>query len=254
VKKWQSIEAPQATCEIMNYSFMLSLGERTPTEHAAIIKPNLPWADRHFELERVSGQPLNPGTTWREWPYAGSAAKHRVGKQEDPPFSHSYAERYWPRWAGLSPGGRLPVAETSKGLGPTHGIRYEYGDLHVLIAVLLDDPTTRQAYLPVWFPEDLTASAKGVRVPCSIGYHFIVRGDRLHVVYQIRSCDFVRHFRDDVYLTIRLLLWVLDFCRACHPGTPSEEFWKNVTPGTFTMHITSLHCFVGDRNLICRGL
>jgi hypothetical protein len=61
----------------------------------------------------------------------------------------------------------------------------------------------------------------------------------------MRSCDFVRHFRDDVYLTIRLLLWVLDRCRERSP-----EEWVDVTPGTFRMHITSLHMFVPDRQAL----
>jgi hypothetical protein len=58
----------------------------------------------------------------------------------------------------------------------------------------------------------------------------------------MRSCDFIRHFRDDVYLTIRLLLWVLDRLREV-----DNENWKDVSPGTFRMHITSLHMFKQDR-------
>jgi hypothetical protein len=61
----------------------------------------------------------------------------------------------------------------------------------------------------------------------------------------MRSCDFVRHFRDDVYLTIRLLLWVLEECRKQDAGG-----WGIVTPGTFRMHITSLHMFVPDRQAL----
>lgn len=61
----------------------------------------------------------------------------------------------------------------------------------------------------------------------------------------MRSCDFVRHFRDDVYLTIRLLIWVLNMCQLRDPKT-----WKMVTPGTFTMHITSLHMFESDRKAL----
>lgn len=63
------------------------------------------------------------------------------------------------------------------------------------------------------------------------------------MVYYLRSCDFVRHFRDDVYLSIRLLLWVLEQCRLANP----EMGWEDIKPGTFTMHITSLHCFETDK-------
>jgi hypothetical protein len=239
-KKWQSVASPQHTYEILNHSFSLNVPPTDITSIAEIVKPNLPWADHHFELERVGGDPLNPGTTWREWPYAGSAAKHRREGSVDPQFDHSYAERYWPRYAGLTPDGRLNSLDEGV-CAPLHGIRFDYGDLRTLIEVLSEDSTTRQAYLPVWFPEDLTAAKMGKRVPCSLGYHFIVRGDYIHMVYYLRSCDFVRHFRDDVYLSIRLLLWVLE-----------QVGFIGIKPGTFTMHITSLHMFQSDRKFALR--
>ena len=89
---------------------------------------------------------------------------------------------------------------------------------------------------------DLQACIEKKRVPCSLGYHFIMRNDELHIVYYLRSCDFVRHFRDDVYMTIRLLLWVLEQCRL----TTQDHPWDNVKTGTLTMHMTSLHIFKAD--------
>lgn len=238
--RWQSINAPQPMLEMLNYSILLDLGEVEDLDfYRSELLPNLPWADRHFEDERVSGDPINPGKTWREWPYAHSANTHRREGEEDPQFDHSYAERYWPKAAGTTPTG---VLESDR-IQVRQGIRFPYGDLDDLVTILASEPTTRQAYLPVWFPEDLGAALQGKRVPCSLGYHFICREDKLHMVYYLRSCDFVRHFRDDVYLSIRLLLWVLDQCRWASPSNG----WDGVKPGTFTMHITSLHCFQSDR-------
>jgi thymidylate synthase len=111
-----------------------------------------------------------------------------------------------------------------------------------LVTILADEPTTRQAFLPVWFPEDLIAIRDGKRVPCTLGYHFIMRGGQLHIVYYLRSCDFVRHMRDDSYMAIRLLLWVLSQCRLAAP----DKEWDKITPGTLTQHMTSLHCFASD--------
>ncbi len=37
------------------------------------------------------------------------------------------------------------------------GIRYRYADLHDVIDTLNKDPLTRQAYIPIWFPEDGSA-------------------------------------------------------------------------------------------------
>jgi hypothetical protein len=157
-------------------------------------------------------------------------------------FSHSYAERYWPKFANRTPGGELGRG----GYSPRHGIRYRYGDLDDLVQVLQGDPTTRQAYLPVWFPEDLYAAVKGERVPCTLGYHFIVRDQQLHCTYYLRSCDAVRHFRDDIYLSMRLLLWILNELRERESIFTNDGGWEDVRPGTFTMHMVSFHCFVAD--------
>ena len=238
--KWQSISAPQPMIEVLNYSFQWEVPTSDLTELAGIIHPNLPWADLHFEKERVSGDPINPGETWKLWPYAQSANSHR---KEGEQYHHSYAERYWPKAAGLTPGGHL---ESDTLPGVHRGIRYDYGDLDDLVTILSREPTTRQAYLPVWFPEDLSAARDEKRVPCSLGYHFIMRDKKLHINYYLRSCDFIRHWADDVYLTVRLLLWVLDQCRLASP----EMGWEEVVPGTLTMHITSLHCFKSDLKIL----
>jgi hypothetical protein len=248
-KKWQSTTAPQPMVELFNRSFTLDLrGEVDIGSIAEGIKPNLPWADRHFEEERVSGEPINPGETWKIWPYARSAAAHLREGENIAQYDHSYAERYWPKYAGITVDGRLPSDGEYFLDKPDHlGIRFPIGDLSDLVEVLVDDPLTRQAYLPIYFPEDTMAARMGKRVPCTLGYHFIRRpmgnfGDFLHIVYPMRSCDYIRHFRDDVYLTIRLLLWVLNACQNI-----DRESWGDVLPGTFRMHITSLHMFRQDR-------
>lgn len=202
------------------------------------VKPFQPWADKHFETERVSGQPINPGTTYKEWRYPSSAGEHT-----DVKFNHSYAERYWPAYAGHGNGGHITGKEIiDKKIKPHSGIYHDYGDLMTLCQVLKNDKMTRQAYLPIFFPEDLTAAQKGERVPCTLGYHFICRNNQLDIVYPIRACDFVRHFRDDVYLTARLLLFVLNILKYSSKNTD----WKNVEPGSLIMNITSLHCFSND--------
>ena len=125
-------------------------------------------------------------------------------------------------------------------LDPMQGIREPYGDLGDVVSLLKREPHTRQAYLPIFFPED-TGAVHGGRIPCSLGYHFIQRDGFLHVSYQLRSCDIYRHMRDDIYLTSRLLLWVLNEVR-------EEHSW--MVPGSLDMQITSLHCFISDYELI----
>ena len=247
---WQSTQAPQGMPEIHNHSFTLDLrGIVELSAYQEAFRPNLPWADDHFREDRVSGEPVNPGETWKKWPFARSADTHRREGGDDPQFDHSYAERYWPKFAGETPGGRFDRVQNEPH-GPGHkGIRFYYGDLSDLVHLMGEDPLTRQGYLPVWFPEDLAAARDKKRVPCSLGYHFIQRDKKLHCYYPMRSCDFVRHFRDDVYLTVRLQLWLLSILKFKFP-----ESWASVVPGTFTMHMVSLHLFDSDRVNIAQSI
>ncbi len=202
------------------------------------IQPNLPWADDHF-LERVGGQPLNPGKEWANWPWGKSADGFR---RDDERFNHTYMERLWPRWARRNPGGTVSIPEEDEG---RLGIDRRYGDLSDLIDLLVRDPYTRQAFIPLFFPED-TGWGDGGRKMCSLGYQFICRDGRLDLYYPLRSCDLARHFRDDCYLAVRMLLWILDRCRA------ADDFWLGVKPGRYTMHMTSLHVFENDRIKLIR--
>lgn len=243
--RWQGVDVssnPAAKMrEDLHVSMQFDMAGEALNFYAMAIQPNLPWADNHF-MERVCGYPINPGIEWANWSHGVNAEK---ALDKNNMFNHNYMERYWPKYAGESSNVNTRTPENwqermSTGYNPTFGIRHEYGDLGGLVRDLANEPDTRQAYLPVWFPEDTGDAHKG-RKPCTLGYHFIMRKNRLDVTYYLRSCDLANHFRDDVYLTVRLLLWVLDECRKLNP-----EVWNSVQPGKFTMHITSLHMFVND--------
>lgn len=212
--EWQAIQgAPQSKMsEIEDVSFSM----RIPTQIKFLqidVKPNLPWAEDHF-LERVSGVPWNPPPSSDHWPFAvqGNAAH-----KQDFKFSHTYPERLWPN--------RIPESHPK-------GIRFPFGCLDNVISLLKNRPHTRQAYIPIWFPEDGWAAEHGLRVPCTLGYHVMQRNGELKIVYYIRSCDFLRHFRDDVYMAARLCQWI------------AEKI--NSTPGQLVMHISSMHVFESD--------
>lgn len=203
------------------------------------IQPNLPWAEDHFQ-ERVSGIPHNPPPSDKDWPFAqqGHTQFKKMGK-----FSHTYPERLWPK---LANGGQHHLTEPEEDgyqedwYSNHTGIRYEYGDLSDVVNLLLRDPYTRQAYVPIWFPED-TGVVHGERVPCTLGYHVRYRRSQLDVVYYIRSCDFRRHLRDDVYMACRLGQWVSE---------QLQEGGLDCHPGKLVMHISGLHVFAGDLPLM----
>lgn len=237
---WQSVDvsnkSEMSTHEVTWWGFKVNVPSVSLTQHATEIDPNTKWADDHFE-ERVSGYPLNPGTQWVKWPYGNSANKFR---DRNGMFNHTYAERYWPKYADqigdTTTAKEALIALKRWDTGPQSGIRYPYGDLNDVVQQLVKDPATRQAILPVFFPED-TGAVHGERVPCSIHYQFMVRNGRLDIFYYLRSCDFIRHFRDDIYLTLRLQLWMIDRLK---------ENGIDVSPGMFLMQTGSLHIFRND--------
>ena len=235
---WQSQDVTSKpgmtwTREVRHQSLRLPFSESIE-ELQQLVKPNLPWAEDHF-LERVSGDPLNPPPSEAWWPFAQRGnAEHKEGEI----FSHTYPERFWPKFANS--GGKMRDSER-RSYVPHVGVRYEYGDLGNVIALLKRDPYTRQAFLPVWFPED-TGAVSGQRVPCTLGYQFMLRPNVAEIVYTIRSCDLFRHFRDDVYMACRLLQWVMN-----HVGRDVYEFRPKYR---LVMNIASLHTFEGDEPVL----
>lgn len=207
--KWQSISIDKRNpiVSIFNLSDLFLVPE-TKEELQTLCSPDLPWAEDHF-LERVNGLPINPGEEYKNWPYykkdQDDSRFRKTGK-----FSHNYMERYW-----------------CKGL---MGRRFEYGDLSDIIERIKKDKNTRQAYLSVWHPEDQSESEE--RVPCTLGYWFYFRDGKLNCSYFIRSCDAARHFKNDIYMTARLLQFV------------AEK--TNLQVGELYYWIGSFHCFQSD--------
>jgi hypothetical protein len=216
---WQSVEVDDPMLEVCNMFFDIKMPENKK-ELIKECRPDLPWAEDHFQ-ERVGGKPLNPGDQYYNWPYYDHSQdddRFREGHFKGQ-FSHSYMERYWPP-------------------RDLKGIRYNYGDLHHLVQRLNKNPLTRQAYFAVWYPEDQVE--RGERVPCSLGYHFLIRQNKINVTYHIRSCDIRRHFHNDIYLTMRLAQWVRD------------KLKTHFEMGNLYMWIGSLHCFSTEKSMLLK--
>jgi thymidylate synthase len=173
-------------------------------------RADLPWAEEHF-MERIGGEATNPGISYLSWPYCGDFSLFL----KDGKFSHTYQERFWPK--------------------PIKGIRYDAGNWLDVVTRLCEDPTSRQAYLSIWHPED--QSNNGVRVPCSLGYWFRVKDGELNVTYFLRSCDARRHLRNDIYMAQRLAQAMLSFLLSSK---------HDVGLGKLNIWIGSLHCFETD--------
>lgn len=227
VGEWQSQKIDMAMRELLNVSFSMQV-PITAEELGTATGARLPWAEDHF-MERVGREPLNPSPSEAWWPFRKKSADgdtNKDHKSEGAAFSHTYPERIWPKHAN----------DLSASQNVRQGIRFEYGDLDDVIELLKKQPNTRQAYLPLWFPED-TGAHHGKRVPCTLGYHFQLRSGYLDVSYFMRSTDLLRHFQDDVYMAGRLVQWV-------------AQQLDGVEPGELIFHTANMHIFDGDRPLI----
>ena len=220
---WQGTDtmAKEIMLEYINYDFTIKI-PNSLTALEADCEPDLPWADVHFR-ERISGVPLNPGESYKIWPYN----KFKDGNDpylKNGLFDHTYMERYWSKELYGSP---LEWQDIPMN-----------GDLNDVIELLKNNIHTRQAYLPVWYPED-TGNTKGHRVPCSLGYQFFYRGMGMHCNYYIRSCDYYRHFKNDIYLTCRLAQHIM---REVSRAKNNIEY----NMGYLNMYITHFHLFKSD--------
>lgn len=237
--EWQSMDTSgspaHATRELLNVVINRRISGSVG-EWSDAIKPNLPWADEHFN-ERVSGTPHNPPPSHVRWPWWRASANADHTDTSNGKFSHTYPERIWPKRAG-------EYWPSFKGLS-AYGIRGRYGDLNDVVELFVRSPLTRQAYIPIWFPED-TGNVSNVRVPCTLGYHLMIRGSEMHCWYPMRSCDLIRHMRDDIYLAGRLVQWMCEQVNERtndHYGVTDPGGYR---PGMLNMTISSLHAFVGD--------
>ena len=230
---WQSEDVSgsdgHSTHELPNVVMMFSI-PATIGNLQDYLRPDLPWAENHFQ-ERVSGKPLNPPPSYVDWPYHSSSERDRY--VADGLFSHTYPERMWPKRANPR---EIMTFSSGRAAQINTGIRFAYGDLRDVVDLLRKHPRTRQAYLPIFFPED-TGAAYGQRIPCTLGYHFIRRGPVLDCNYFIRSCDVYRHFTNDAYMAARLCQWMV---------SELTEEGSLMWPGNLNMHISNLHLMRGD--------
>ena len=93
-------------------------------------------------------------------------------------------------------------------------------------------PNTRQAVMTVYESRDQKGYGGKFRIPCSLTYQFLKRNLKLHLIYNMRSCDYFTHFKFDVALAIKLME---------HTAAVIE-----CDPGTLTHTIGSFHCFRKD--------
>ena len=161
------------------------------------LSPTQPWADEEFR-ERISGNHVNPGEAWKKrkdiW---------RQFLEEDGKFSYTYSER-------------LDM----------------YFQIEHIIDRIKKDNDSRQLYIAIWTPRDITSMGIQIRIPCTLGYYFKMVQGRLNMTYLQRSADFVTHLENDIYLSYNLQAYI---------ASAAE-----VLGGNYSHWIGSLHMFKKD--------
>ena len=144
-----------------------------------------------------------------------------------------------PREMSLNPGEAWRIREDFWGRFIRDGLfSYTYASrfknqIPCVVNELKLRPNTRQAMITMYDRhEDMLNWGGHDRVPCSVSYQFIARDDKLHVIYNQRSCDFVNFFIADIYFTNILLEYI--------------AFETGYDMGDITHFLGSLHAFRGD--------
>lgn len=190
------------TKEIQNY--MYSLVSMDNPDPLFLFEDTRDWAQAEF-MERISAVYRNPGEAWRIRP---------------------------DMWEEFLVEGKFD---------------YAYNDrLNVLfnLSVISDhlkvNPDSRQAWLPIFFPEDVQFLGGKRRIPCSLGYYFMVRDHKVNLTYVQRSADAVAHFGNDVWLAWQMMGYM---ARSLELET-----------GMLTHHIFSLHSYQRDWKRLNDGI
>lgn len=225
---WQGDREDRVFIEYIGFHCRANM-EENEEKLKKLVRPNLPWADIHFN-ERVSGIPYNPPPSYKLW-----NNKSGDWMSDGKIFSHSYPERMWPK----------SLIEK--------GIRFKFGDLLDVVKILYENPSTRQAYMPMFIHEDLVAALSHERVPCSLGWHFLIRDNKINTFYFLRSVDIIRHLHNDIYLANKLTIWVKDsLIKLAEESNDSNkiELFKTLKLGFLDVSISSLHCFKEDLDYV----
>jgi len=192
---------PDKIGEMVNYVLTGELGSLPHKDYGDVAL----YIEDEF-TDRICGAQLNPGKSYKRRPYVWDQFLHN-GK-----FAYTYSERIAPQ-------------------------------LSRIVDELNEKPETRQAIInihnnlsfrqstPVVGPDLVNMGGVG-RIPCSMYYQFIRRGNALDMVYCMRSCDFLVHFPVDIALALRIQELVAMNCE--------------VAPGILTYFTGSLHAYYKD--------
>ena len=213
VKHYQNKELTgenQNTKELIGVNFVISkpsLGKKDMLKF--LFKDEADNIEKYCEqefLDRINREGLNPGNSYKIRLDLWQAL---MSKKDGDKFDYTYSER----------------------------INYCH-QLDNAIAALKDDIHSRRAMIMIFRPEDtLDSSGFSTRIPCSIDYQFLIRNNKLIVIYSIRSNDYFKHFAIDIWLANALQEYMVEQLKDVYP---------NLKVGSLNYYCGSFHAYNED--------
>ncbi len=127
-------------------------------------------------------------------------------------------------------------SDDGKILNGAYGPRIKRSLLKI-VEILKEDPDSRRAVVPIYGKEDAGLDSKDI--PCTIGFQFLIRNNKLDMIVNMRSNDIFLGFPYD---TFNFTMW--------------QEYVAcklNVEIGTYIHIANSLHFYEKDREKIVKA-
>jgi thymidylate synthase len=193
VKHYQNKELVgenQNTKELIGVNFIISKPSLKKKEMLEFLfKDEADNIEKYCEqelLDRVNREGLNPGNSYK---IRLDLWQSLMSKKDGEKFDYTYSER----------------------------INF-HNQLDNAIASLKDDEHSRRAMVMIFKPEDTDESMGfATRIPCSISYQFVIRNNKLMVIYYIRSNDYFKHFAIDIWLANAMQEYIVEQLKETYP-------------------------------------
>lgn len=196
----------QLTKELLGVSFIISKPLKKRNDMIGFIFKKekdkiIDYCKQEFK-DRISKEPLNPGNSFK----IRKDLWQKFMVDDETKFDYTYSERISWQWESI-------------------------------IETLKEDKHSRQAVMQIFNTGDLEKTGGETRIPCSINYSFLIRNDRLYLVYHMRSNDYFAHFPIDIYLATEAIKYVTKKLKKVYP---------TLKTGSLIYFCNSLHAYQWD--------
>jgi thymidylate synthase len=152
--------------------------------------------------DRISKYPLNPGNSYK----IRQDMWQKFMIEDNLKFDYTYSERLNKKWGKV-------------------------------VQTLNEDKHSRQAVVQIFESYDLNNTGGDTRIPCSLNYSFVIRNNRLYLIYHMRSNDYFGHFPIDIWLAAESIGFLTN---------KLKDKYRDLKTGSLIYFCNSLHAYNWD--------